>query len=117
MNGAHIALLGDGNSVHLQRWAREMAARGWRLSVVTARPAADGDLPPGVAQHVLPPVHRSSDWLWRAGAARRVLAQLAPDLVHAHYITSYGWLGARSGRQPLMMTAWGRNAAYPRPSE
>ena len=103
----HIALLGDGNSVHLQRWAREMAARGWRLSVVTARPAADGDLPLGVAQHVLPPVRRSSDWLWRAGAARRVLAQLAPDLVHAHYITSYGWLGARSGRQPLMMTAWG----------
>ena len=57
----HIALLGDGNSVHLQRWAREMAARGWRLSVVTARPATDGDLPPGVAQHVLPPVRRSTD--------------------------------------------------------
>ena len=103
----HIALLGDGNSVHLQRWAREMAARGWRLSIVTARPAAAGDLADGVAQHVLPPVRRSSDWLWRAGAARRALAALQPDLVHAHYITSYGWLGARSGRQPLMLTAWG----------
>ncbi|MBQ9578423.1 MAG: hypothetical protein IJR28_02705 [Ottowia sp.] len=66
---SHIALLGDGSSVHLQRWAREMAARGWRLSVVTARPAADGDLPVGVAQHVLPPVRRSSDWLWRAPIA------------------------------------------------
>lgn len=104
---AHIAILGDGNSVHVQRWLHEMAARGWRLSLVTARPADAGALPAGVAQHVLPPVRRSSDWLWRAGAARRVLAGLGADIVHAHYITSYGWLAARSGCQPLVMTAWG----------
>lgn len=84
-----------------------MAARGWRLSLVTARPAALTDLPPGVAQITLPPVRRSSDWLWRVGAARRALAALRPDLVHAHYVTSYGWLAARSGWQPLVITAWG----------
>jgi len=99
----HLCLLGDANSVHLRRWAQEMAARGFRISVVTARPQPLA----GVEQVVLPPVRRSSDWLWRVGAARRAVAALAPDLVHAHYVTSYGFLAARIGRHPLVMTAWG----------
>lgn len=99
----HLCLLGDANSVHLRRWAQAMAARGWRVSVVTARPQPLD----GVEQIVLPPVARSSDWLWRVGAARRAVAALAPDLVHAHYISSYGYLAARIDRHPLVMTAWG----------
>ena len=99
----HLCLLGDANSVHVQRWAREMRARGWRVSLVTARPEPIE----GVEQVVLRPVHRSRDWLARAGEARRALERLAPDLVHAHYVTSYGYLAARAGRQPLVMTAWG----------
>jgi glycosyltransferase involved in cell wall biosynthesis len=99
----HLCLLGDASSVHLRRWASEMLARNFRVSVVTARP----DLIAGVEQRVLAPVTRSSDWLWRVGGARRHLDELAPDIVHAHYVTSYGYLAARCGRHPLAMTAWG----------
>jgi len=99
----HLCLLGDANSVHLRRWAQEMQSRGWRVSVVTARPQPID----GVEQRVLPPVVRQTDWLWRVGAARRHVQALAPDIVHAHYVTSYGTLAARCGRHPLVMTAWG----------
>ncbi|HSM20776.1 MAG TPA: glycosyltransferase, partial [Rubrivivax sp.] len=99
----HLCLLGDANSVHLRRWAQEMLARGWRVSVVTARPEPID----GVEQRVLAPVSRQTDWLWRARAARRHVQSLAPDIVHAHYVTSYGFLAARCGRHPLVMTAWG----------
>jgi glycosyltransferase involved in cell wall biosynthesis len=99
----HLCLLGDANSVHVQRWAREMLARGWRVSLVTARPQPID----GVDQIVLRPVQRSRDWLWRVGEARAALARLKPDIVHAHYVTSYGHLAARAGLQPLVMTAWG----------
>lgn len=99
----HLCLLGDASSVHVQRWAREMLARGWRVSLVTARPAPLD----GVAQTVLPPVRRSADWLFRAGRAQRALARLKPDIVHAHYVTSYGYLAARVARAPVVMTAWG----------
>jgi len=99
----HLCLLGDANSVHLRRWAQEMLARGWRVSVVTARPQPID----GVEQRVLPAVQRASDWLWLVGAARRHVEDLAPDIVHAHYVTSYGTLAARCGRHPLVMTAWG----------
>ncbi|HUG24364.1 glycosyltransferase [Piscinibacter sp.] len=100
---AHLCLLGDANSVHLRRWSQEMLSRGYRVSVVTARPQPIDS----VEQRVLPPVARSIDWLWRVGETRRHLAELAPDLVHAHYVTSYGTLAARCGHHPLVMTAWG----------
>lgn len=99
----HLCLLGDASSVHLRRWAAEMLARGFRVSVLTARPQPLA----GVAQRVLPPVRRSAHWLWRVGAARRAVKELAPDIVHAHYLSSYGYLAARVGRRPLVMTAWG----------
>ncbi len=99
----HLCLLGDANSVHVRRWAAEMRPRGFRVSLVTARPEPID----GVEQRVLAPVARSRDWLWRVGEARRHVAALAPDLVHAHYVTSYGYLAARIGRHPLVMTAWG----------
>jgi glycosyltransferase involved in cell wall biosynthesis len=99
----HLCLLGDASSVHLRRWALAMQARGFRISIVTARPQPLD----GVEQVALPPVARSSDWLWRVGAARRAVAALAPDLVHAHYISSYGFLAASIGRRPMVMTAWG----------
>ena len=99
----HLCLLGDANSVHVRRWAGEMLARDWRVSVVTARPEPID----GVEQRVLPPVRRSADWLLRVGQARAMVAALAPDIVHAHYLTSYGYLAARCGRHPLVMTAWG----------
>lgn len=99
----HLCLLGDANSPHTRRWALEMRARGWRVSLVTARPEPLD----GVEQRVLPPVRRQADWLLRAGAARRHVRELAPDIVHAHYVTSYGYLAAHSDRRPLVMTAWG----------
>lgn len=99
----HLALLGDASSPHLRRWAGAMLARGWHVSVVTARP---GPIE-GVQAHVLAPVRRSSDWLLRRAEAARVLAALAPDVVHAHYVTSYGFLAAAQPRRPRVITAWG----------
>ncbi|MDQ2779547.1 MAG: glycosyltransferase [Pseudomonadota bacterium] len=107
MKPVRLCLLGDATSVHLQRWAREMAVRGFEINVVTARPAPME----GVAQQtVLPPVRRSLDWLWRVDATRNALRSLQPGLVHAHYVTSYGYLAARTVpalQRPLVMTAWG----------
>jgi len=37
----------------------------------------------------------------------RELNSINPDVVHAHYISDYGFLAALSGRHPMVMTAWG----------
>ncbi len=98
-----LCLLGAATSIHLRRWATEMAARGFEVSVITAAPH---DIP-GLQPIVLPPVRRAADWFARVPEVRRHLERLAPDLVHAHYITSYGMLGACGGQRPLVLSAWG----------
>ena len=51
--------------------------------------------------------HTAIDNFGRFSCDIERLEALAPDIVHAHYTTSYGYLGARCGRHPLVMTAWG----------
>ena len=35
------------------------------------------------------------------------MRRINPDILHAHYVTSYGLAGALTGRHPLIVTAWG----------
>ncbi len=98
----HLCLLGHAPSIHLQRWATAMVERGFRVSVISAEPQAI----PGVDLHLLPPAGPLG-WFGRVPAVQRLLAALAPDLVHGHYLTSYGMLAAAGRRGPLVLTAWG----------
>jgi glycosyltransferase involved in cell wall biosynthesis len=38
---------------------------------------------------------------------RRLLRAVAPDLLHAHYLTGHGWQARLSGFHPWVMTIWG----------
>jgi glycosyltransferase involved in cell wall biosynthesis len=38
---------------------------------------------------------------------RRLIKKIKPDIVHAHYVTQYGFCGAFSGFHPLVVSAWG----------
>ncbi|MBX3606832.1 MAG: glycosyltransferase [Piscinibacter sp.] len=98
----HLCLLGHAPSIHLQRWALAMHERGFRVSVLSAEAH---DIP-GVPVTVLPPAGPLG-WFGRIPAVRRRVAELAPDIVHGHYVTSYGLLAAACRRRPLVLTAWG----------
>jgi glycosyltransferase involved in cell wall biosynthesis len=40
-------------------------------------------------------------------ALARVAADISPDLVHAHFLTEFGWMAAREDLRPLISSAWG----------
>lgn len=40
-------------------------------------------------------------------ALKKSITQFKPDVVHAHYATSYGLIGALSGFHPFVISAWG----------
>jgi len=99
----HLCLIGDAASIHLRRWAEAMVERGFRVSVIST---TEQEIE-GARVIALRPVRRGHQWFLRLPALRRVIRALAPDIVHAHYITSYGMWGAACGRRPLVLTAWG----------
>jgi len=43
----------------------------------------------------------------RAAGFYRELSRINPDIVHAHYVSDYGFLAAVSGRHPMVVSAWG----------
>lgn len=38
---------------------------------------------------------------------KRLIKETKPDIIHAHYATSYGHLAALTGKRPFVLTAWG----------
>lgn len=102
----HVVLLGAANSIHLQRWALALAARGRRISVVSQHVAQALPLPREIALHALP-VRSSTGYLLNAWPLRRLLARLQPDLLHAHYASGYGTLARLAGWRPTLLSVWG----------
>jgi glycosyltransferase involved in cell wall biosynthesis len=95
------------NSPHVNSWANAVMAAGHEVHVV-------GRVPPGPARieganvyelpREGPPFVRS---LRMSRALAEVANQVQPDLVHAQWLTEFGWMAAREGLHPLICSAWG----------
>lgn len=99
----HLLFFSDAQSVHTQRWVGAMLQRGWRCTVVSRLHAPIE----GARVIVLGTPATNRGWLGAAPTARMIARSVRPDLVHGHYITSYGFLAASCGVKPLVLTGWG----------
>ncbi len=100
-----ICYLANAASVHTQRWATHFAKRRHDVRVVSFEATCIGSV---AVTHVKPArLTRRLGLLLAFPAVRRIVKQIAPDILHAHYVTSYGVAGALCGRHPLVTTGWG----------
>ncbi len=98
-----VLLFGNLGSVHVLRWGEELQKRGIEVVCVSFHHPLR---PSSFRQIVLPgrfPFNFFSVWLrcWR------IVRQEKPDLLHCHYVTSYGLIGALTFFKPLVVSAWG----------
>ncbi|MHB1653256.1 MAG: glycosyltransferase [Desulfitobacteriaceae bacterium] len=99
-----LCFLGDAGSIHLQRWLAFFAAAGHQVDVVSFRPCSV----PGVKVHLLASgTGGRIAYLKGMTRIRRILGEIRPDILHAHYATSFGLLAVLSGFHPLVVSAWG----------
>jgi len=100
-----ICYLANAGSIHTQRWARHFSKTGHRVTVVSF----DQNGIEGVDVVALPRSVPGRRWniLWNTVRVRHLVGDLCPDILHAHYVTSYGLAGALSGWHPYVATAWG----------
>lgn len=107
-----IAFLGDPGSPHTRRWIDFFLGRGHEIHVLTAAHAAIT-----VAPHPRLRVETLTTWptvrirgvgaLITALSLRRALARIRPDVLHAHFLTRYGFVAWLSGFHPYAVTVWG----------
>jgi glycosyltransferase involved in cell wall biosynthesis len=107
-----LAFLADPNSIHTRRWVGWFAARGHRVTLLVPEGlAVDAGLPGSIAVVQFTPYTASRFHPLGAFRARRSLAgalrRIEPDILHAHYLTGYGWHARISGFRPYAITLWG----------
>ena len=122
-------LWGDGDSPHLLKWARALAAQGpavfdgfelWAASSRGFPPAFDALVPASrrLALATTPAFEGGNVSLLRhLPRWARWLKQVQPAWVHAHYLTSHGtlaWLAQRvfGVRAPIIGSAWGSDILH-----
>lgn len=101
-----IALLGAANSIHLQRWARALVARGHAVCLLTQHPI-DRVLLPQAAEVVELPYTGGKGYFANAWSLRRFLDHWRPDILNAHYASGYGTTAAIARVRPLLLSVWG----------
>jgi glycosyltransferase involved in cell wall biosynthesis len=103
-----VLVAGWPNSPHLRAWAEAVAAAGHDVHVAGRDAPQLPASTPGPRIHPLraegPPLLRS---FRLSKDLARLVAELSPDLVHAHWLPESGWMAAREGLQPLVCSAWG----------
>ena len=101
-----LCFIADARSTHTQRWVRHFST-AHEVHLITYEPSVDPI--PGVIQHVVPSRFRNlylAFWP-RHVEIRRLVTTIDPDLVHAHFITKYGFhLPVQKG-WPTIVSAWG----------
>jgi len=111
-----ICFLADAGSIHVQKWARYFSAEGNEVHIISFRKVQIR----GVQVHYInshgtisiSPVASfisKIGYLFWIGKVRRLIKKIRPDILHAHWATSYGLIGALSEFHPLIVSTWGND--------
>lgn len=108
-----ICYIANAGSVHTQRWVKYFADKGHEVHLISPRPFGDNNMEAVklyVLKRVRPQIRIISYvmnlplYVIQVG---RLLKRVKPDILHAHYITNSGLLGALTGFHPFVLSAWG----------
>lgn len=111
-----ILLLSDTNSEHTEKWAISLAKRGISIGLFSFNKA-----PYQWYQNIenIEMLYEPDTVLSGTGLIEKVnyfkhisllkkqVKKFNPDILHAHYATSYGLIGALSSFKPLIISVWG----------
>ncbi|MCH7699665.1 MAG: glycosyltransferase [Chloroflexi bacterium] len=100
-----VVYLADAPYIHTRRWVQHFAQLGWDVHVISFRPAEIE----GATVHYVHGFERigRARYLVHARRVRRLVASLEPDLLHAHHLTSYGFLAGLCDVHPTLVSVWG----------
>ena len=113
-----ILLLGDINSPHINKWANSLNDSGVEVGVFSISPLAEM-LSYNLSVEILDNRLRSSSsfsfksafskikYLKLLPTLKKAIKQFNPDILHAHYASSYGLLRSLSGFHPYCVSVWG----------
>ena len=111
-----ILLLADASSEHTEKWAVGLAKKGFEIGIFSINPPEYNWMKEySNIQNFSDPGSSGTKqtsfskigYLKLIPKLKKIIRTFEPDVVHAHYATSYGILARLSGFKPYFISAWG----------
>lgn len=107
-----ICYLSDANSSHTKKWCNYFLNKGYEVSVISLNYGSiDGvkvysfDLNVNKLKNkgAINKIH----YLYFVNKIKKIVKEINPDILHAHYASSYGLLGSLVNFSPYIISVWG----------
>jgi glycosyltransferase involved in cell wall biosynthesis len=107
-----LCFLAGADSIHSVRWIKYFAEKGHEVHWISLTPSTQGtikDVKLYLFKGLKGPLGRLSplNMLSNAIRVKRLIREINPDILHAHYAGVNGVTGALSGFHPFLLTVWG----------
>ncbi len=112
-----IVYLADATSTHTQKWAKYFAKNGHDVHIISFLDSKIEGVAvhhvklfaPGVINHSFSTsaTVKKMLYLLHVGEIKKLIKKIQPDILHSHYATSYGILGALTNFHPFVISVWG----------
>lgn len=105
-----ICYLGDANSIHTKKLCCFFRDKGYDVSVISLN---DGEIDGVKVYSMAVKVDTGNSsiskikYLKNILKIKKIVKEIKPDILHAHYATSYGLIGSLINYKPYIISVWG----------
>jgi L-malate glycosyltransferase len=101
-----ICYIAGAYSIHTQRWVNFFSKKGHEVYLITEPPVCANDF-----HNVKIYLFEEKSSVWRHYkkllSIPKLVRTIKPDILHSHWVTTWGFYGALCGYHPHVLTAWG----------
>ena len=101
-----ICFLAGANSIHSYKWIKYFADRGHEIHWISFNPYTQSRIE-NISFYYL-----EGNLLKKYLAVKKVIEEIKPDVLHAHYAGVNGFFGALTNFHPFILTAWGSDVLF-----
>lgn len=104
-----VLILSDANSSHTKKWVYHLVQEGIRVSVFSLSKPKDNYYDALSVKIFYSSIKHYTKvfYIWNVPQLKTIIQREKPDIIHSHYASSYGLLGALSQFHPLVISVWG----------
>lgn len=107
-----ICYLSDANSIHTRKWCDFFKKKGYDIYVISLNKGEIDGVKVFNLNYDLDEVKGNSSlkklkYINSFSRVKEIIKEIKPDILHAHYATSYGLLGALCKFHPYILSVWG----------
>ncbi|MGD6816670.1 glycosyltransferase [Metabacillus sp. 113a] len=106
-----IAILAPANNVHTKKWLGFYNSKGYQVLNISFDSHTDHEdrtMWPNVQTHYLKlKFSNKLSYFLTVPEIKQQLKSFRPDILHSHYVSSYGLVGAMANFHPYMISVWG----------